>query len=136
MTHRRAWYPPERFTYFLRHRLRPEEIYSRRFAPMTEEASDGDRTRVPQPTLTVCVVDDDRGIRTTLSKLFARAGFEPRCFAGVDEARLDINRRGLTRHPVDVVLLDMRLEPDRRAPARRRSCSRRSFAVSRNPKSS
>jgi FixJ family two-component response regulator len=61
--------------------------------------------------LNVYVVDDDDGIRSLVSKLLVRAGFEAHAFATADEARLAIARVALTREPVDAVLLDMRLEP-------------------------
>jgi FixJ family two-component response regulator len=60
--------------------------------------------------LTAYIVDDEPEVRSVLSRVLARAGFDVQCFASADDARLGITRAGLERSPVDVVLLDMRLQ--------------------------
>jgi FixJ family two-component response regulator len=61
--------------------------------------------------LTVFVVDNDPSVRAILFRTLEREAFAVRCFATADEARIEMTRAGLMRAPVDVVLLDMALQP-------------------------
>ena len=68
-----------------------------------------ERLRANQP-LTIYLVDDEAAVRSLLTRVLQQNGFETQCFGTADEARMAITRAGLTRDPVDVVLLDMLLE--------------------------
>jgi DNA-binding response OmpR family regulator len=61
--------------------------------------------------LIVYVVDDEEPVRDLLTRVLGRNSFDVRCFATADDARTALVRAGLTREPVDVLLLDMALEP-------------------------
>ena len=68
-----------------------------------------ERLRANEP-LTIYLVDDEAAVRTLLTRVLQRNGFETQCFGTADQARMAITRAGSTRDPVDVVLLDMPLE--------------------------
>ena len=62
--------------------------------------------------LTVYVVDDEATVRSVLSRILVRDGFNVQAFSDAQQARTAVTRAALMRAPVDVVLLDMALEPE------------------------
>jgi FixJ family two-component response regulator len=69
--------------------------------------------RAAVDALTIYIVDDEPSVRSLLSRILGRNGFEVHSFGTADEAHTAIIRAGLQRAPVDVILLDMALEAGR-----------------------